>query len=74
MQAPNRKKLHPMVAMFALLTGAFMGRNPGSESGNTFAHHNLIMGGGEAEYHPGKHTIQTYRGQQRDARKRRRAK
>jgi hypothetical protein len=76
MQTPNRKRLSPMLLMFSLLAQVFSNRNPkeAPSKANGFAYHNAFMGGGIGEYHPRNHTIQTYRGQQRLALKRRRAR
>jgi len=74
MKTQNQKRFAPMLLMFSLLANAFSARNPDSTKANDFARHNVIMGGGDGEYHPRKHTIQTYRSQQRNALKRRRAR
>jgi hypothetical protein len=71
MQAPNRKKspnlLRALMAMFVIGGMA-------QERAESKVYHLGIMGGGNGEYHPRKHTVMNYRTQQRNALKRRRAK
>jgi len=79
MQAPNRKRQSPskmkqLARLFVMMATQLITGGASKESANKMAFHQVYMGGGSAEYYPKKHTVQSYRSQQRQAKRRRRAR
>jgi len=75
MKTPNHNSvINSKISMFKLMLHMILAKNPESETASKTAFHYSFMGGGNAEFYPRKHTVMSYRAQQRAAKKRRRAR
>jgi hypothetical protein len=71
MKAPNQKKQNTKANLFNMLLGMFALKDEKTAYRRAF--HHAFVDGGNPEFYPKKHTVSTYAGQNKKAKKRKKA-
>jgi hypothetical protein len=70
----SKRKTSTRFALFTMLAAVFMGNGLDEKTSNKRAYHQAMMGGGNPEFTPRKHTKMSYGQQNRLAKKKRKMK
>jgi hypothetical protein len=70
----NRTNAKMKLTLFTMLAAMFSDKGMDEKTSNKRAYHHAMMGGGNPDYIPRKHTVMTYGQQNRLAKKRKKAR